>query len=162
MRLVVGLLVACVSSGCFAASSKGLPFKPLIIQAIDSPYGKAKETFPADLQWVKVIRQKMGTEGPVTIETRVVKRWQQEGCARVASVFTMHGARFDDKTRSFVDESFSMELNTCRDGQPPLEAMDLRALKDTMSDEPEPQTSEVRRIPMPQRPAASAAKTTKK
>lgn len=162
VRLVVGLLVTCLSGGGVAASSTGLPFKPLIIQAIDSPYGQSKQTFPAETQWVKVIRQKLGTDGPVTVETRVVKRWKQEGCARVASIFTLHEARFDDKTRSLADETFSMELNTCRDGQPPLEAMDLRALKDTMSDEPTPQASEVRRVPVQPSPAAPSTQTPKK
>ena len=153
------LFVAVAASAGMASAANtatNLPFKPLILQAIDSPVGAAQETFPADAQWVKLIRMKLGTDGPVTVSTKVIHRWKQEGCARVSTDILMHKARFDNAKRDYVDQSFSVELNTCRDGQPPLEAMDLRALKDTMSDEPDPQQSTVHRFVLPPRRTASS------
>ena len=93
-----------------AQAATNLPFKPLILQAIDSPVGAAQETFPADAQWVKLMRVKLGTDGPVTVSTKVIHRWKQDGCARVSTEFVLHNARFDNAKRDFVDQSFSVEF----------------------------------------------------
>jgi hypothetical protein len=159
MKSLVLIPVAAVlvtAAGASVAARAGLPFKQLIVQAIDSPVGTARETFGADVQWVKLFRQKLGTDGPITVSTRVVQRWKQEGCARIETEFLFHRARFDDSKREFKDESFAMQVNSCRDGQPPIEAMDLRSLKDTMSSDPEPAQSQVRRLTMPPRDTAPA------
>lgn len=133
VRLAVALAAGL---GCVDAMSAPPPmFRPLIIEAIDSKSGQAQKVFSKDEQWVKLMRAKLATDGPVTVTTRVVKRWAQEGCARVETAFKFHEARFDEKTKSMADDGFSFEVNTCRDGQPPIEAMDLRTLREGMTDD---------------------------
>jgi len=132
VRLAVALAAGL---GCGAAMSEAPPmFRPLIIAAIDSTTGEAKRMYSKDEQWVKLMRSKLGTDGPVTVTTRVVKRWKQEGCARVETAFKFHDAKFDEKTRAMVDDGFAFEVNTCRDGQPPIESVDLRTLREGMEE----------------------------
>jgi hypothetical protein len=118
-------------------------FRPLIVKAIESQDGTAKATFPKDEPWVRLMRQKIGTEGPVTVTTTVVKRWKEPGCARVSTNLNFHGARFDEKTRAMVDQDFSMEVNTCVNGQPPIESVDLRMFADGMAPDPQAPQSRV-------------------
>lgn len=138
----VALSTAVLASSVPAQAATNF-FRPIIMKAIDSPEGTAAQTFAKDEPWVRLMRQKLGTEGPVTVTAKVIKRWSQPGCARVETSFKFHSARFDDKRKEMIDEGFNTEVNTCRDGQPPVEAMDLRALRENMTDEPSPQQSRV-------------------
>lgn len=172
-RVSVAVVLSAASWTAGAASTN--LFKPLIMQAIDAPSGTASHTYAKDEPWVKIMRQRFGTEGPVTVTAKVVKRWKQAGCAQVETAFMFHAVRFDPKTKDLVDDGFATNVNTCRDGQPPMEAMDLRVLKDTMSDEPAPaQTTvtrqqlgidkdgRIRAMPVAPTAPASAPATTKK
>ena len=144
------VLVAAVGAA-FAVNSAmaaGQPaFRPLIVKAIESEDGRAGATFGKEEPWVRLMRQKLGTDGPVTVTTRVVKRWREPGCARVQTEFKFHGARFDQATRALVDEGFSMDVNTCLNGQPPIETVDLRMVADGLS--PEPQAGQSRVLDKP-------------
>lgn len=144
-RKSVSLAVVLSAASWAAGAASTNLFKPLIMQAIDAPAGTASHTYAKDEPWVKLMRQRFGTEGPVTVTAKVVKRYKQAGCAQVETAYMLHAVRFDPKTKDLVDDGFAINLNTCRDGQPPMEAMDLRALKDTMTDTPAPQQSTVTR-----------------
>ena len=143
-RLTLFATAAAVALGCASALAAGQPaFKPLIFKAIESQDGTASATFPKDEPWVRLMRQKIGTEGPVTVTTKVVKRWKEPGCARVSTNLNFHEARFDQKTKALVDHDFTMEVNTCLNGQPPIESVDLRMVADGVAQEPQAPQSRV-------------------
>jgi hypothetical protein len=143
-RLQLFAAASALALGCGSAMAAGQPaFRPLIVKAIESQDGTAKATFPKDEPWVRLMRQKIGTEGPVTVTTKVVKRWKEPGCARVSTNLNFHEARFDEKTRAMVDQDFSMEVNTCVNGQPPIESVDLRMVADGMAPDPQAPQSRV-------------------
>jgi hypothetical protein len=142
LKFFLATAAALMWSGC--AFGAGQPaFRPLIMKAIESPDGSAKATFSKDEPWVKLIRQRIGTEGPVTVTTKVVKRWKEPGCARVSTNLNFHEAQFDQATKTMVDRDFSIEVNTCLNGQPPIETVDLRMLADGAAPEPQPPQSRV-------------------
>lgn len=100
------------------------PFLRMAAEAIDSPKGEAKQTFAADVPWVRALRQKVELPGPITVSTSVVHRYAQEGCARVSNRFTLHEAALVQGRLEPVE--FKVEFNVCRDGEPPLESIDIR------------------------------------
>lgn len=139
--LAAAAAVVTYSTGAVAAGQPA--FRPLIVKAIESQEGAASATFSKDEPWVKLMRQRIGTEGPVTVTTKVVKRWKEPGCARVSTNLNFHEARFDQATKAMVDQAFSVEVNTCTNGQPPIESVDLRMVADGMAPEPQAPQSRV-------------------
>lgn len=131
------LFLMALAGASFAASAQTNAFKPLVIGALTAPSGTVSETFPAETQWVQVMRQRFGTEGPVTVTTRLVKRFNQEGCGRVETAFVVHGAKVvRTSATGLEDTSFSFQMNVCRDGMPPIEGMDLRDLQKAVTPPP--------------------------
>lgn len=112
-------------------------FKPMIVGALTSASGSVSETFPADTQWVRVMRQRYGTPGPITVTTRVLKRFHQEGCGRIQVDYLVHEANVVKRSASGLeDASFGFQLNVCKDGTPPIEGMDLRDLQQSVTPTP--------------------------
>lgn len=105
-------------------------FMRLAAQAIESPQGAVQHTFAADVPWVRQMRQKLEFPGPIKVETSVVRRYQQEGCARVRHRFNMlDAALVKGKLEPMV---FQLELNVCSNGEPPLESLDILAVEDAL------------------------------
>lgn len=142
VRLWFVSAVVALWSACALAAGQPA-FRPLIVKAIESQDGSASGTFSKDEPWVKLIRQRIGTEGPITVTTKVVKRWKEPGCARVSTNLNFHDAMFDPATKAMVDHDFTVEVNTCLDGQPPIESVDLRMVADGMAPEASPPQSRV-------------------
>jgi hypothetical protein len=170
------LLVAVTLAGLFwtspARAQDGM-IMSLIQRAIDSPSGSVTYTFGAQEPWVRAMRHQMETSGPVTIAAKVVKRFQQEGCARIHARFLVHEATLTQAGK-LEDMVFAINFNTCRDGEPPMESLDLAAIQElTTPGQATPAPRMPRIVPLddpnasprepaaPQRPAVAAAAPTK-
>jgi len=133
VRLILATLAASAVL-CGNATAQTRDFKPLVVGALDAPAGELTKTFAANTPWVQVMRQKLGTEGPITVTTKVVKKFKEEGCGRVEATFLVHDAKVvKASARGVEDTRFSFQLNVCRDGMPPVEGMDLRDLQRAVS-----------------------------
>ena len=124
--LRVWVIGACLL-GPHVAQSQTTPFFSMMLQALDSKEGQVTRRFEKTLPWVVEMRRQFGTLGAVTVTTKVVKRYEQEGCARFENEFRIHEAEV--KAGAFQDARFSFSFNSCRDGQPPTEALDLSTIK---------------------------------
>jgi hypothetical protein len=140
----MNFLRVCVIAACLlgphAARSQNTPFFSMMLQALDSKEGQVTRRFEKTLPWVVEMRRQFGTLGAVTVTTKVVKRYEQEGCARFENEFRIHEAEV--KGGAFQDARFLFSFNSCRDGQPPTEALDLSTVKRIVdSQNPAPPTT---------------------
>lgn len=90
--------------------------------AIDNGQAKGEITgaMPAKIQ-----RLTRSTK-PVNAQVEVVKRFNQEGCARLQFVLTQDDVPTQDgKTIQFKS---AFQMNLCRDGRAPLEAVDMASI----------------------------------
>ena len=146
---------------CIPAAAQTRDFKPLVVGVLDSPSGEMTKTFGPATPWVKVMRQQFGTEGPITVTTKVVKKFKEEGCGRVEAWFLVHDAKVVKTTSTGLqDAKFSFQINVCRDGMPPVEGMDLRELQRAVSP-PASNMTEILEVPSPkptQAPTKGAAR----
>jgi len=133
----VGLLWVC------PARAQDGTIMSVIQRAIDSPSGAVSFTFGPQEPWVRVMRHQMETSGPVTIAAKVVRRYQQEGCARIHARFLVHEAAVNQAGK-FEDLVFAINFNTCRDGEPPMETLDLATIQELTSPA---ETTPVMRMP---------------
>lgn len=91
--------------------------KPLLLEAIDAPSGKAKGVLTGPV--ARQIASTTGSSSPILANVTTIKRLKQEGCRRLnlrlsqANVPTKNGK----KTVLAMDYGFNM----CRDGSPPGE-----------------------------------------
>lgn len=143
--VVMGAVLALTTSFAFAqagakASAPGKPttlpagappavglIMPITVEAINSKSGEASKRFEWETMWVQAMRQKFGTPGPITVTSRVVHRFNQEGCARIQTIFNIHEAHVVEG--ALKDVRFSLNYNTCLDGQPPMESVDIREVQ---------------------------------
>lgn len=140
-----------------AASAQTRDFKPMVVGVLDAPTGEITRTFAAGTPWVKVMRQQFGTDGPITVTTKVVKKFKEEGCGRVEAAFVVHDAKVvKTSTTGLEDAKFSFQMNVCRDGMPPVEGMDIRELQRAVSP-PAKNMTEIIEVPVPQ-PTQGATK----
>ena len=97
-------------------------FRLLIKAAIDAPDGRAEAIVEGKLS--RAIQQAIGTSAPVVAEVRTLKSWREPGCRRLA--VRLSTPQFKMKTSTGESEPFGVEyqLNVCRDGRPPAEAID--------------------------------------
>jgi hypothetical protein len=125
-RPLIAAGLAVVASGL--AHGQGLPFQKLTIGAIDAPGGKLTQRFDKDVPWVKAMRQQMQLPGDVTVVSTVVKRFQQDGCARLQTKFILHEAALTPQGK-LEDLEMAVNYNLCRDGSPPMESLDIRDIQ---------------------------------
>lgn len=110
---------------CATAQAQQGPFLQLANRAIASEDGFAEQRFTGEEPWVQKIRMALKSSGPVNVQAQVLHRYQQEGCGRVQFVFLIPNAGVP-ATDGGRDAPFSLALNLCTDGQPPMEAVDLK------------------------------------
>lgn len=108
-----------------AAHAQQGPFLQLANRAIESERGFAEQRFTGEEPWVQKIRMALKSTGPVNVQAYVLHRYQQEGCGRVQFVFLIPNAGAE-APKGMRDVPFSLALNLCTDGQPPMEAVDLQ------------------------------------
>lgn len=95
--------------------------KPLLLQAIDAPDGRAQGEIVGPI--ADKFRETTKSSAPVMAEVTTLKSFRQEGCKRLnvrleqANVMTKEGKP--------VEFAVDYGINLCRDGSPPTEGMDL-------------------------------------
>ena len=95
--------------------------KPLLLQAIDAPDGRAQGEIVGPI--ADKFRETTKSSAPVMAEANTIKSFKQEGCKRLnlrlkqANVMTKEGKP--------VEFAVDYGINLCRDGNPPTEGMDL-------------------------------------
>lgn len=120
MKIRVLAAMAAVALIPFAhAADRYTNIKPLLLQAIDAPDGRAEGEIVGPI--ADKFRETTGSNAPVVAEVTTIKRFQQEGCSRLALRLTQNDVPTQDGKR--VPFSIEYGLNLCRDGNPPDEAL---------------------------------------
>jgi hypothetical protein len=109
-----------------ANAAESVSVKALLMQALNAPNGGAKgikEGKEAD-----AIHAATGASKPVRAEVSTIKKFNQEGCSRLAVKLIQPNT--PTKEVGKTDFALNYELNLCRNGMPPSEGMDLgKAIK---------------------------------
>jgi len=120
MKIRVLAAMAAVALIPFAhAADRYTNIKPLLLQAIDAPDGRAEGEIVGPI--ADKFRETTGSNAPVVAEVTTIKRFQQEGCSRLALRLTQNDVPTKDGKR--VPFTIEYGLNLCRDGNPPDEAL---------------------------------------
>ena len=104
-----------------ASAAESFSVKTLLMQALNAPDGAAKgivEGKEAD-----AIHAATGASDPVRAEVSTVKKFNQEGCSRLAVRLVQPNTPTKEGGRT--DFALNYELNLCRNGMPPSEGIDL-------------------------------------
>ena len=104
-----------------ASAAESFSVKALLMQALNAPDGAAKgivEGKEAD-----AIHTATGASDPVRAEVSTIKKFNQEGCSRLAVRLVQPNT--PTKEGGKTDFALNYELNLCRNGMPPSEGMDL-------------------------------------
>ena len=104
-----------------ASVAESFSVKALLMQALNAPDGAAKgivEGKEAD-----AIHSATGASYPVRAEVSTIKKFNQEGCSRLAVRLVQPNT--PTKEGGKTDFALNYELNLCRNGMPPSEGMDL-------------------------------------
>lgn len=90
--------------------------RELMIEAIDSPDGKASGVLTGEM--ADAIGRGFGTDAPLMIEVTTLKRYRQEGCRRLNVSFTQRGVHLPGDSASGA-RRIDFGIDYCRDGRPP-------------------------------------------
>lgn len=104
-----------------ASAAESFSVKTLLMQALNAPDGAAKgivEGKEAD-----AIHAATGASDPVRAEVSTIKKFNQEGCSRLAVRLVQPNT--PTKEGGKTDFALNYELNLCQNGMPPSEGMDL-------------------------------------
>jgi len=104
-----------------ASAAESFSVKTLLMQALNAPDGAAKgivEGKEAD-----AIHAATGASDPVRAEVSTIKKFNQEGCSRLAVRLVQPNT--PTKEGGKTDFALNYELNLCRNGMPPSEGIDL-------------------------------------
>ncbi|MEO1767663.1 hypothetical protein [Thiobacter aerophilum] len=107
---------------CLAGSAHAAEYtsaKPLLLQAIDAPDGRAQGEIVGPI--ADKFRETTKSSAPVMAEVTTIKSFKQEGCKRLNVRLTQ--ANVPTKDGKLVEFAVNYELNLCRDGSPPTEGV---------------------------------------
>lgn len=92
--------------------------------AIDSPSGSIRTQVYGQL--AQRIQQAVGApDAPVFAEVKTVQKYKQEGCRRLAMTLSTPSHKMKLSNGDMAPFAATWTLNVCRDGLPPMEAVDL-------------------------------------
>ena len=115
-RSVLLIVMAIVSRPTMAVSEFD-SIKPLLLQAIDAPDGRAEGVIvgPIAQHW----KASTKSAAPLLVEVTTLKRFRQEGCRRLNVRFKQENV----VSKEGKQTEFAMDygINVCRDGSPPSE-----------------------------------------
>lgn len=121
MRVVATLaLVLAHLAAASAAAAENASVGQLMLQAIDAPEGMARGIIGGPV--ARKFRETTGSVSPVTAEVTTLSSFSQDGCKRLK--VRLGQANVPTADGRLAEFSFAYELNLCRDGIPPAEAMD--------------------------------------
>lgn len=90
--------------------------KPLLLQAIDAPDGRARGVLAGKI--ADVLTERFKGTSPIRIDVDTEKRFKQPGCSRLMVKVWQEGVLLPGAT-SPRRQTVEIGLNYCRDGQPP-------------------------------------------
>ena len=104
-----------------ANAAESFSVKALLMQALNAPDGAAKGIVMG--KEADAIHAATGASDPVRAEVSTIKKFNQEGCSRLAVKLVQPNA--PTKAGGKADLVLNYELNLCRNGMPPSEGMEL-------------------------------------
>jgi len=104
-----------------ANAAESVSVKALLMQALNAPNGAAKGIIEG--KEADAIHTATGASDPVRAEVSTIKKFNQEGCSRLAVKLIQPNT--PTKEGGKTDFVLNYELNLCRNGMPPSEGMDL-------------------------------------
>ncbi|MEC4720491.1 hypothetical protein RY831_15115 [Noviherbaspirillum sp. CPCC 100848] len=125
MRLRYGRSKKTIAMLCFSLlyafvqPAEAVALNEMAEDAIDNGHAKGEISGPMTAKIQRATR----STAPIHAQIDVVKRFNQEGCARLEFVLTQDNVPTQDgKTIQFKS---AFQMNLCRDGRAPLEAVDM-------------------------------------
>ena len=104
-----------------ASAAESFSVKTLLMQALNAPDGAAKGIVVG--KEADAIHAATGASDPVRAEVSTIKKFNQEGCSRLAVRLVQPNT--PTKEGGKTDFALNYELNLCRNGMPPSEGMDM-------------------------------------
>lgn len=122
---------------CFFAllSSKSIyagDLKQYLIAAIDSPDGRSDGELSGSM--ADFFKGQTHSSAPVKVQVRTLSKFSENGCARLEANLIQEIVPTKDGKQ--IPVVIRYELNLCRDGHPPTEAIDLDPTSRVLSGEP--------------------------
>jgi hypothetical protein len=106
----------------FVQSAVAMALNEMVEGAIDNGQAKGELSGPMAAKTQRITQ----SAKPIHAEIKVIKRFNQEGCARLQFVLTQDDVPTQDgKTIQFKS---AFQMNLCRDGRAPLEAVDMASI----------------------------------
>ena len=95
--------------------------KPLMMQALDNPNEKVQGEVIGKI--ADKFSEATKSTSPVIATVTTIKQFKQEGCSRLNLSFQQ--ANVKDANGKLVDFRVDYGINLCKNGDPPVEGMDL-------------------------------------
>lgn len=121
-QTLLGLLLV---TGC-VASAHANTVRDYMIRALDGGTVSGELHDSTARMW----QLKSGSSAPVRIHVTKIKDYKQAGCGRLKVTLWQDGVPTKDGKQTTAAMPF--EMNLCRDGSPPLEAVDVEAIQRQM------------------------------
>jgi len=106
--------------------------KQYLIAAIDSSDGKSDGELSGSM--AELFKLQTHSSAPVRVQVRTLSRFSEDGCARLEANLIQENVPTKDGKQ--IPVVIRYELNLCRDGHPPTEAIDLKTTSRVLSSEP--------------------------
>lgn len=106
--------------------------KHYLIAAIDSPDGRSDGELSGSM--ADLFKGQTHSSAPVKVQVRTLSKFSEDGCARLEANLIQDNVPTKDGKQ--IPVVIRYELNLCRDGHPPKEAIDLNATSRVLSSEP--------------------------
>lgn len=108
----------CAALFSMSTTASADPAKAILIDAIKHGSASGILTGPQADAW----KRKTGSSDPILVEAKVIKRFSQPDCARLAVKMTQ--AKIPKKDGSTGPLEVGWGMNLCTDGLPPMESVD--------------------------------------
>jgi hypothetical protein len=106
---------------CVFAATEYTSVKPVMLEALDAPGGTANGILVGPI--ADKFSATTASAAPVVVEVTTLKSFKQEGCKRLN--VRLKQANVPTKEGKLTEFAVNYGLNLCRDGNAPIEGMDL-------------------------------------
>ncbi len=127
LRMSICLFALLASESVYAGE-----LKQYLIAAIDSSDGRSDGELSGSM--AEFFKLQTHSSAPVKVQVRTLSKFSEPGCARLEANLIQENV--PTKEGKQIPVVIRYELNLCRDGQPPTEAIDLKTTSRVLSGEP--------------------------
>ena len=106
--------------------------KQYLLAAINSPDGRSDGELSGSM--AEFFKGQTHSSAPVKVQVRTLSKFSENGCARLEANLIQENVPTKDGKQ--IPVVIHYELNLCRDGQPPHEAIDQNKTSRVLSGEP--------------------------